>query len=80
MRCESLRKNVTVLARMLTTGNMVPLEIVWDDGRVFKIDKVLSKEKRASLKGGGKGTRYTVRVMGQERYLFFDDGIWFVEV
>ena len=75
-----MRKNVTVLARMLETGNVVPVEIVWDDGRRFKIDKILAKEKCAGLKGGGKGIRYTIRVGENERYLFLDEYTWFVEV
>ena len=75
-----MRKDVTVLARMIDTGNVVPVEIVWDDGRRFKIDKIIAKEKRASLKGGGKGVRYTVRIEGKEKYLFLDEYTWFVEV
>ena len=75
-----MRKNVTVLARMLSTGSIIPIEIVWDDGRRFAIDKVLDKEKCAGLKGGGKGLRYTVRIAGQARYLYLDEYIWFVEI
>ena len=75
-----MRKNVTVLARMLSTGNIVPVEIVWEDGRRFKIDKVLDKQKCAGLKGGGKGLRYTVRILEEERYLFLDEYVWFVEI
>ena len=75
-----LRKNVTVLARMLENGNIIPLEIVWDDGRRFQIDKILDKRKAASTKGGGAGIRYTVRICGHEKYLFLDDYTWFVEI
>lgn len=75
-----LRKNVTVLARMLVSGNIVPLEIVWDDGRIFKIDKILDKRKTASTKGGGAGIRYTIRIGDKEKYLFLDEYIWFVEL
>jgi len=65
---------------MLSTGNIVPVEIVWEDGRKFKIDKILDKQKCAGLKGGGKGLRYTVRILGEERYLFLDEYVWFVEI
>jgi len=75
-----LRKNVTVTARMLESGNIVPLEIFWDDGRKFMIDKILDKRRAASTKGGGAGIRYTVRICGHEKYLFLDDYTWFVEI
>ena len=75
-----LRKNVTVTARMIENGNIVPLEIFWEDGRVFQIDKILDKRKASSTKGGGSGIRYTVRIQGKEKYLFLDGYEWFVEI
>lgn len=75
-----MRKNVTVLARMLDSGNIIPLEIVWEDGRIFKIDKILDKRKASSTKGGGAGIRYTIRIGNNERYLFLDEYIWFIEI
>ena len=65
---------------MLENGNIVPLEIIWGDGRVFFIDKILDKRKTSSTKGGGAGIRYTVRIQGKERFLFLDEYIWFVEL
>ena len=65
---------------MLFNGNIVPIQIIWEDGRVFSIDKIIDKRNAASLKGGGKGIRYTVRILGKEKYLFLDEYIWFVEV
>ena len=35
--------------------------------------------RAASLKAGGAGTRYTVRIGRSETYLFNEDGRWFVE-
>lgn len=75
-----MRKNVTVLARMVLNGNIIPLEIVWEDGRRFKIDKVIDKTRRASTKGGGMGIRYTVKIGEYERYLFLDEYVWFIEI
>lgn len=64
-------------------GNITPLSIHWEDGRVFEIDRVLDSRRAASLKAGGMGIRYTVRIQGQERYLFYELGQpperWFVE-
>ena len=75
-----LRKNVTVLARMLDNGNIIPIEIVWEDGRTFKIDKIIDKRKAASTKGGGAGLRYTIVILNKEKYLFLDEYTWFVEL
>ena len=75
-----MRKNITVTARMINTGNIVPIEIVWEDGRIFKIDKIVDKRNVSSTKGGGKGIRYTIKINNQEKYLFLDEYIWFVEV
>jgi hypothetical protein len=65
---------------MSASGVVTPLEIEWDDGRKFAIDRVLDKRKAASLKGGGMGLRYTVRISARERYLWLDGYIWFVEM
>ena len=65
---------VGVDARFDTDGRIMPLSITWEDGRVYGIDRVLD-----SLKAGGAGTRYTVRIGRSETYLFNEDGRWFVE-
>ena len=75
-----MRKNVTVVAEMRNSGKMIPLYILWEDGRRFEIDKVLDVGLRASTKGGGMGLRYLVRIGQNERFLFLDGIIWFVEV
>lgn len=59
---------------------VVPIQIVWDDGRVFEIDKILDIRKAASTKGGGKGIRYLVLIKNQERYIWLDEYLWFIEV
>ena len=67
---------------------MLPREIIWEDGRRFEIDRVLDIRQAASMKAGGQGDRYTIKVCGQERYLFFERnanltgnniGRWFIE-
>ncbi len=75
-----MRKNVTVVAEMRNSGKIIPLYILWEDGRRFEIDKVLDVRLRASTKGGGMGLRYLVRIGQNERFLFLDGIIWFVEV
>ena len=72
---------VEVVARFDTAGGLTPLWMGWEDGRRFGIDRVLDVRRAASLKAGGVGIRYTVRISGKERYLWFEDmaNIWFVE-
>ena len=75
-----MRKNICVKALMRTDGVVLPLEIEWEDGRTFEIDRVLDIRKVASTKGGGKGIRYNCRIAGKQRHLFLDEYYWFVEV
>lgn len=75
-----MRKNVTVKALMKHTGEIQPLSIFWDNGEEIVIDKVLDSRPRASLKGGGMGIRYHVRIGSKERFIFLDGFVWFVEI
>ena len=70
---------VEVVARFRTDGKPIPLWMIWEDGRKFEIDRVLDIWRAASLKAGGLGSRYTVRILGKERYLYYDENRWFVK-
>lgn len=70
---------VRVRAEFDTDGHIIPMQIVWEDERVFEIDRVLDIRRCASTKAGGLGLRYTVRIGAQQRYLFYEDPRWFVE-
>ncbi len=70
---------VEVIARFAIDGSIIPLYVIWEDGRKFEVDKVMDVRRAASLKAGGQGTRYTIRMMGKETYLFYDDLVWFME-
>ena len=70
---------VGMKARFDTNGNIVPLCVLWEDGRLFKIDKVIDIRPCASLKCGGFGVRYTCRINGKETYIFLEQNRWFVE-
>ncbi len=70
---------VEVEVRFQTDGKMLPRQITWEDGRHFAIDKIVDIRRAASLKAGGHGVRYTCRIEGKEKFLFFEDPIWFVE-
>lgn len=74
------RVNVEVGAVFSREGRITPVMLWWPDGRSFSIDRVLDVRRAASLKGGGIGLRYTCRIRGKERYLFYENPTWFVEV
>ena len=79
------RVYVETRVRFGADGDMAPLQIKWKDGRVFEIDRVLDV-RRAASDAGSMGVRYTVKILGQVRRLFFEDAYsetgrarWFVE-
>jgi len=73
------RINLTVNVRHEISGKAIPTSIIWEDGRVFEIDKILDIRKAASLKAGGLGIRYTCKICGKTVELFDEDGHWFME-
>ena len=70
---------VEVYALFDTEGNITPLSIVWSDGMTYQIDKVLDCRRAASLKAGGMGMRYTIRIKNNITYLYYEKPRWFVE-
>ncbi len=75
-----MRKNITVIAKMQENGKIIPLKILWSEDLTIEIDKILDIRKKSSTKGGGHGLRYTCRIKNQERFLWLDEYVWFVEV
>lgn len=70
------------------TGSVTPRSIIWDDGRIFKIDAVRDYRPASTLGRGCVGSCYTVIIRGEERQLFFEKtndyyanrvGRWWVE-
>ena len=76
---NSSKVYVGVKARFEPDGKLFPLSIAWEDGHEYEIDRVLNVCRAASLKAGGAGTRYTVRIGRTETYLFREENKWFVE-
>ena len=70
---------VGVTAMFEADGRLLPRSIHWEDGRTFEIDKILDVRRASSLKTGGSGIRYTVRIGRHETFLFIEDGRWFAE-
>jgi hypothetical protein len=64
---------VQVNADFSPEGVVTPLSFVWEDGRQFDIDHVLDIKRAASLKVGGLGLRYSIRVMGKDSYMWLED-------
>ena len=76
---ESRKKRyVDVVALHREDGSVRPLSIVWEDGRRFKVERILDTRRAASLKVGGTGMRYLVRIQNKDTFLFFEDpaGSW----
>lgn len=79
---------VPVRAAFKADGTLLPFELTWEDGHRYAIDKVLDIRQAAAMRAGGQGDRYTIRINGQQSYLFFERsanlsgnviGRWFVE-
>ncbi|NCD09681.1 MAG: hypothetical protein EOL98_09690 [Negativicutes bacterium] len=70
---------LTVNVRHEKDGRALPTSIVWEDGRLFTIDKVLDIRRAACLKSGGVGIRYICKICGKTVALYDEEGIWFME-
>lgn len=73
------KRYVPVVVRFDTEGNLRPLEIDFDEEHRYQVDRVLDVCRAACQTVGGVGVRYTVRIQGQEKYLWLEKGRWFVE-
>ncbi len=70
---------VEVVAKFSREGKITPISVIWQDGRVYEIDKILDIRRAASLKVGGMGIRYTCRIRGKDTFLYYEEPKWFVE-
>ena len=85
---EFVKKYVKVDVAFEEDGQMRPRWIYWDN-IAYPVDRIISIDRAASQRVGGQGDRYLVRVLGKERYLFFEHSVnqmtsaipgrWFVE-
>ena len=85
---EAYKTYVSVFLEVSPEGQMLPRAIVWEDGHRYEIDRVIDVRPAYAAKAGGQGDRYTIKVGGQQKYLFFERstnlsgdiiGRWFVE-
>lgn len=78
MEQQVTKEYVTITAEIAPDGSMKPLTILLEDGRRFEIDEVTDVRRAASLKAGGCGMRYSIRIGASRTFLFDEDGRWFV--
>lgn len=76
---ERTKRYVPVIVRFEADGELRPQIIEFDEGHKYPIDRILDVRRAACQTVGGVGDRYTVRVAGKERYLWFERDRWFVE-
>ena len=80
MAAEKYKKTyVSVIAAHIPGKDPEPLKLQLPDGRNYRIDHAGSPKQAPALKVGGHGLRYEVRIMDKTTYLFFDNGVWFIE-
>jgi len=60
-------------------GKIIPKSMIWEDGERYEIDEIKDICRAASLKAGGVGMRYTVRIGDSTTYMFLEVDRWFVE-
>jgi len=74
---------VEVNENRLKDGRLIPLSFVWEDDVRYEIDRITDVRPAASLKAGGVGLRYTVRVRNRDTFLFLEENKegakWFME-
>ena len=79
MKMKTEKIYVAIDAHFNPDGKLIPTAIIWTDVRRYAVDRVLDTRRAASLKAGGVGVRYTVRIQGKERFLWYEGPKWFVE-
>lgn len=78
MENKSTKTYVAVEVRFEPDGRLTPLTVIWEDQTRYTVDRVLDVRRAASLKAGGAGIRYTVRIGNRETHLFLEENRWFV--
>ena len=78
-KVKYVKQPVAVIVAIDRDGQVRPKKFQWKDGRLYPIDRVCKAERAASTKAGGCGIRYTIMVGGIPRFLYDEDGKWFME-
>ena len=80
MDARYVRRKVSVMVLHAADGRMHPVELLWEDGRSFKVEQVGEPAMVRCRRTGGYAVLYPVSVNGCRRELCRGDGGWFVEV
>lgn len=75
-----VRHYVEVVALCRTDGHIIPITIIWDDGRRFDVDVVEDARRARCDRTHGFAVRYAVLIKGHRRCLYHDEQGWFVEL
>lgn len=67
---------VGVLAQFGTSGDIHPVSVTWEDGRVYPIEAVLEQRQART---SPERFRYTVRIHSQNTYLYRSGSRWYME-
>ena len=78
-KTEYMKKYVTVGAYHTPEGKTIPKFLIIDDEHKSIIDRLVTSCRAAATKVGGSGIRYTVKIRGLEKFIFEDEGKWFIE-
>ena len=80
MEQRRVKKYVQVVASFSLDGKLIPLHVIWEDGRKFEVDQVKGCLLATNRKTGGKERRYTCMISGREASLYYEENDrWFVE-
>lgn len=78
---EYKKIGVEVSVRFSAEGGMTPLEIVWADGKSFRIERVTSVLRAPHSVDSVLPVKYTVVIGGDVKALYYEpqEELWFVE-
>lgn len=77
---ENKKVYVDVLASFSKDGRLKPVELIWENGQRYKIDRINNIRRAATKKAGGCGIQYTCMINGIESHLYYEENYkWFVE-
>ena len=51
----NIKVYVDVTAKFNSDGFLIPINLTWEDGQVFEIDRVTDIRQAAAMKAGGAG-------------------------
>lgn len=60
-------------------GDIFPQKIIYENGNAYTVNQILEVRRAASLKAGGAGIRYHIRIGPTNTYIFLEETRWFVE-